>query len=128
MSVNLLVGVPVVFHHDILKRYFTSLAEELEKSSHLTVKLPASLNKSNKCLKPKFQGYIPTVIDFIRRCDTDEEALEIINFLEKRGKISGSYANALKSLLREGGVRIFGSKKSPGWYFKEDPYFSKTDK
>ncbi len=65
-----------------------------------------------------FSGYIPTVIDFLRRCETDDEALEIINWLEDRGEITHEMAKDLRITLVKKGVRAFGSKKEWGWYEK----------
>ncbi len=65
-----------------------------------------------------FSGYTPTVIDFLRRCETDEEALEIINWLEDRGEITPEMAKDLRITLVRKGVRAFGSKKEWGWYEK----------
>ena len=63
-----------------------------------------------------FSGYNPTIIDFLRRCKTDEEALEIINWMEKRGEITHEMAKELRVTLVEKGVRAFGPKKEWGWY------------
>ncbi len=63
-----------------------------------------------------FSGYTPTVIDFLRRCETDEEALEIINWMEERGEITHEMARDLRITLTKKGVRAFGPKKGWGWY------------
>lgn len=63
-----------------------------------------------------FIGYNPTIIDFLRRCETDEEALEIINWMEERGEITHEMAKELRITLVEKGVRAFGPKKEWGWY------------
>ncbi len=60
--------------------------------------------------------YEPSVLDFIQRCSTNEEALEIICFMEKRGEISRAYAESLKKRVSEKGVRSFGVKRLPGHY------------
>ena len=60
----------------------------------------------------------PDVIGFIRRCKTEEEALEIINFCERRGEITPQYARKLRKQLKEKGLRSFGPYKPPGYYFK----------
>lgn len=116
-----------------LKKHFPNLAREIKEKQ--TASLPISGFRSDSEVgeriaskfpskkKPKFWSYNPDVIDFIRRCDDEEQALEIIEFLERRGEISEEYASKLKKQLRERGVRSFGSKKEPGWYFKEDPYY-----
>jgi len=66
-----------------------------------------------------FAGYSPDVIDFLRRCSTEDEALEIINFLEKRGEIKAHHAKELRNQLVRRGVRSFGSKKTWGHYERE---------
>ncbi|NJE04857.1 DUF2095 domain-containing protein [Thermococcus sp. M36] len=63
-----------------------------------------------------FSGYNPTVIDFLRRCETDDEALEIINWLEEHGEITHEMAKELRITLVKKGVRAFGPKKEWGWY------------
>lgn len=67
----------------------------------------------------RFAGYSPDVIDFLRRCTTEEEALEIIDFLEKRGEINAIHANELRNQLRKQGVRSFGTQKAWGFYERE---------
>ena len=69
--------------------------------------------------KPRYSGYSPDVVDFLRRCNTEEEALEIIVFLEKRGELKRVHAKELRKQLRTKGVRSFGSKKSWGYYERE---------
>ncbi len=71
--------------------------------------------------KPRFSGYSPDVVDFLRRCTTKEEALEIIEFLKQRGEINATHARELRKQLDTKGVRSFGSKKSWGHYEREDP-------
>ncbi|WP_456469504.1 DUF2095 family protein [Archaeoglobus sp.] len=40
---------------------------------------------------------LPTVLDHLEVCKTVEEAVEVIEFFEKKGEISTEYANFLKS-------------------------------
>ena len=69
-----------------------------------------------------WRGYMPDVIAFIRRCDTEEQALEIIDYLERKGDITPEYAEKLRRQLREKGLRSFGPKKEPGYYFRVAGY------
>ncbi len=62
------------------------------------------------------QGYEPTAVDFIRRCGTEQQALEVINFLEGQNKIGKSYAKRLRNQLTRKGLRSFGPKRNPGCY------------
>jgi hypothetical protein len=64
----------------------------------------------------RFAYYLPDIIDFIRRCDTREQAEEIISYMEKRGEIDNQYAKRLLKQLKEKGVRSFGTKKEENYY------------
>lgn len=65
-----------------------------------------------------FDHYMPDVIDFIRRCETDKQAEEIIDYMEKRIEIDKKYAQKLRKQLRTKGVRSFGTKKEQDYYLK----------
>jgi hypothetical protein len=67
----------------------------------------------------RFDGYIPDVIDFIRRCDNIKQAEEIVDYMEKRNELNPTYARKLKRQLREKGVRSFGPKKQDDYYSRE---------
>ncbi|HEX9261039.1 MAG TPA: DUF2095 family protein, partial [Candidatus Bathyarchaeia archaeon] len=58
-------------------------------------------------------------VDFIRRCDTEAQAQEIIAYLQKKGEITIEYADELRCQLKRDGVRSFGPKKEENYYFKE---------
>ncbi|MCW4002775.1 MAG: DUF2095 domain-containing protein [Candidatus Bathyarchaeota archaeon] len=67
----------------------------------------------------KLRHFNPQAVDFIRRCDTEEQAEEIIAYLHKKGEISDDYAKELRCQLKRDGVRSFGPKKEENYYFKE---------
>lgn len=97
---------------------FPHLSRELEEGG---VPIDAYRLEENEAIDEDvrdFSGYRPTVIDFLRRCETDDEALEIINWLEERGEITHEMAKDLRITLVKKGVRAFGSKKEWGWYEK----------
>jgi hypothetical protein len=75
--------------------------------------------EAEKGLSDKFRHYNPTVIDFIRRCDTEEQAEAIIAYLEKRCELTNEYAEKLRAQLKKEGVRSFGPKKEENYYFKQ---------
>jgi hypothetical protein len=101
---------------DDFKKRYPALAKEMEEG-----KGKADLRFEVEAPQPKrkFAGYEPGVLDFLRRCSCDEEALEIIEYMKGRGEVTGEEAEALCAQLREKGVRSFGSKKEPGHYEKE---------
>ena len=67
----------------------------------------------------KLRHFNPQAVDFIRRCDTEVQAEEIIAYLQKKGEITKEYAKQLRCQLKREGVRSFGSKKDENYYFKE---------
>ena len=62
------------------------------------------------------QNVGPSIIDFLRRCGNEEEALEIIVFMESQKQLGGDYAKKLRAQLLKRGLRSFGSKKEQGHY------------
>ena len=107
------------------KKMFPNLSEELEGGDS---KVPIDAVRTGsdaaeappeKATPDKFRNYDPNVVDFIRRCDTEEQAKTIIAYLEKRGEVSKEYAKELRQQLKRKGVRSFGPKKEEGYYFKQ---------
>ncbi len=115
-----------------LKKMFPHLYEELEAGE---VKVPinavrkdADAIENSECEEPeleptvlpdKLRHFNPTAVDFLRRCDTEVQAEEIIGYLEKKGEITKEYADELRCQLKKDGVRCFGPKKEEYYYFKE---------
>ena len=67
----------------------------------------------------KLQHFNPSAVDFLRRCDTAEQAREIISYLQKKGELTQDQAKELEYKLKRKGVRGFGSKKEENYYFRE---------
>jgi hypothetical protein len=67
----------------------------------------------------KLRHFNPSAQDFIRRCDTEAQAEEIIDYLEKKGEITKKSARELRRKLKNEGVRSFGPKKEENHYFRE---------
>jgi len=115
-----------------LKKMFPNLYNELETGE---VKVPINAVRKNaeaienaECEEDEFEPTVPldklrhfnpTAVDFIRRCDTNLQAEEIISYLEKKGEITKEYASELRSKLKREGIRCFGPKKEEYYYFKE---------
>jgi hypothetical protein len=108
------------FEKESIKRMFPNLAKELDDDdnkvaiSSVRTDAPAGETASSK----RFVRYMPDVIDFIRRCDTGEQAEEIIDYLENRSEIGKHYAHRLRKQLEQEGVRSFGPKKEHDYYLK----------
>jgi hypothetical protein len=115
-----------------LKKMFPNLYNELETGE---TKVPINAVRKNpepienaECEADEFEPTVPldklrhfnpTAVDFIRRCDTNAQAEEIITYLEKKGEITKEYAVGLRNKLKRDGVRCFGPKKEEYYYFKE---------
>jgi hypothetical protein len=101
------------------RRKYPNLAEELGGKGTVSIAaVRSTVEEAEKAATSMKYGYEPTVVDFIRRCATDEEAKEIIDFMESRGEIDGEYAERLRKQLATQGVRSFGKKKEPGYYYR----------
>ncbi len=88
------------------RRRFPHLSREIEESGWLRVKERNS----------GFRGYEPGVMDFLSRCSTDEEALEIVRYLEGRGEISHELALSLRVKIIKNGIRSICPKREWGFY------------
>lgn len=104
----------VEFEIEEFKRRYPNLWKELSGKSQLKVRM-----------KDPLRGYNPSVIDFIQRAECKEEALEVIDYMERRGEINPTYAEQLREIILEYGPRYFGPKREPGYYLKR--YMSKPD-
>ncbi|MEM2564075.1 MAG: DUF2095 family protein [Candidatus Bathyarchaeia archaeon] len=106
------------------RKMFPNLAREIEGGeSKITISsIRLDPEEGEKAVSKRFDGYNPDVIDFLRRCDNEEQAEEIIAYLERRGEISQQYASSLRKQLKEKGIRSFGPKKSEAYYLREAGY------
>jgi hypothetical protein len=98
------------------KKRFPKLAQEMEKGiSKADVDFENAKPKRGR----KFAGYDPNAIDFIRRCTNEDQAYEIIEYLENRGEVTTEEAEKLCIQVKEEGLRSFGRAKVPGFYERE---------
>jgi hypothetical protein len=102
---------------DEFKKKFPNLAKELleGEGEGLTI----HINRPKARLDDPWHGYLPGPIDYIRRCKTVEEALEVINYLEKHGEIDSSEAEHYRDLLKKHGLEYFGPRKTDDYYYKK---------
>ena len=114
-------GANAELDRESLKKMFPNLARELQ-ADESTVRVNSVRTNQEAGEKAaasqSFDDYMPDVIDFIRRCDTEEQVEEVICYLEKRGEIHKEYAQKLRKQLKEKGVRSFGTKKEQDYYLK----------
>lgn len=103
------------------KKMFPNLAREMQSDeNNVSVKSTRTdPNTGEKAAnRERFVNYEPDVIDFLRRCDTREQAEEIIAYMEKRCEINKEYAQRLRTQLEQKGVRSFGPKKEENYYLR----------
>lgn len=99
---------------------FPSLARELGSDENkVTVNSVRTDNQvAERSVSERSDHYNPDAVDFIRRCDTEQQAEEIIAYLEKRGELGKPHALRLRRQLKEKGARSFGPKKEHDYYIK----------
>jgi hypothetical protein len=111
----------VELDRESFKKMFPNLTKELQTNDNEVQVNSVRTNQKDgekAATSQNFDHYLPDVIDFIRRCDTNEQAEEIIGYMEKRGEIDKKYAHKLRKQLKEKGVRSFGTKKEQDYYLK----------
>jgi hypothetical protein len=100
------------FEIEEFKKRFPHLAEEILSGKTKSIRLKVHI------IDP-WRGYVPTVVDYIRRCKTIEEAFEVLDYLVKRNELSLEEAEKYRELLRNGGIEAFGGRKEDNYYYKE---------
>ncbi|MEM2875430.1 MAG: DUF2095 family protein [Candidatus Bathyarchaeia archaeon] len=89
------------------RRMFPNLYREVEGKDH-SVKIGSvrsDLEDGEREAAKNLEGFMPGVIDFIRRCNELKEAEEIILYMKSRGEIEEEYANKLLNQLKEKGLQ-----------------------
>ncbi len=102
---------------EYFKEKFPELHKEIKKGAKtIEINGVRSEEKEGKKAAEKEDKKGPNIVDFLRLCDDEDEALEIINYMEDKEKIELEYARELRSQLTHSGLRSFGSKRKPGEY------------
>lgn len=103
-------GISISYNREDIKKKFPHLFNELKKSNQkISINGIKDSNEINELFNPRVE-------DFIRRCSTQEEAYEILDFLLKRAEISEKEHNNLKKRVKNEGIENFGEKKTWGYY------------
>jgi hypothetical protein len=103
------------YDREEFKRKFPHLHKEIEEIEEEAV-TQAGLQDTER---GSLSGHVPDVIKYVRRARTENEAMEIVNYLRERGEVSEEYSRTLVKQIREKGVRSFGSLRTWGHYEKE---------
>lgn len=102
---------------DTFKEKFPSIFKEMEKDENtLDVDGVRTKSEDDEESSTKGKSPEPSAVDYLRLCDEDEEALEIIDYMEEEGKIDPGYAEELREQLNSRGLSSFGPKREPGEY------------
>lgn len=102
---------------DFFRSKFPNLFREIKNRTKF-IKIDGirtNREEAEKAAKSK-RSTVPTVVDFVRLCKNQEEAFEIIDYMEEKQNIDSEYAQKLKNQLTNKGLRSFGSKRNPGEY------------
>jgi len=100
------------------KKKFPHLYEELEDST--SEGKEDSESSEVQDAEPDTSDNYPTeAVSYIRRARSEDEAIEVVDYLRKRGELSSNEASSILKRIRERGVRSFGSLKTWGHYERE---------
>lgn len=113
MAILIVSSEMAEFEKQEFRKKFPNLAGELERGEKISI---GGTRTSLKEAEKTRESHDPSAIDFLRRCNTCDEGLEVIDYLKARGEIDKEYASSLKSQLLKKGIESFGSKKKPGHY------------
>jgi len=104
------------------RKMFPNLAGEMETDENRVkiLSVRSDVGVAERASAKRFDNYIPDAVDYIRRCDHEKQAKEIIDYLEKRHEITVEYAQKLRKQLRARGVRSFGPKKQDDYYSRAE--------
>ncbi|MGQ4872914.1 MAG: DUF2095 family protein [Promethearchaeia archaeon] len=126
-------GLTISYDYEILKNQFPNLIKEIVDHRTKVVNIEAIDYNIREIEKPpnniknnnnSQELTNPGAIDFIRRCSTNEEAIEILDYLFKRNELSEADYNKYKKCIQEEGgleklINEHGGFKKPGYYFKK---------
>ncbi|MFX0024842.1 MAG: DUF2095 family protein [Candidatus Hermodarchaeota archaeon] len=129
-------GLKIAYEKTELEKQFPNLMSEIsnKKKSIKIDSVDFNIESKSKAKNlTKTEDYKedlinPGVIDFIRRCTNNSEALEILEYLLKRKEINLEFYKKLKNQIRkkdglEKLIKDCGGLKKPGYY--ERKYYSK---
>ncbi|MFX0017719.1 MAG: DUF2095 family protein [Promethearchaeota archaeon] len=129
-------GLKIAYEKSELEKQFPNLMSEILKKKK-SIKIDSvdfnieSKSKAKDLTKTedyKEDLRDPGVIDFIRRCTNNDEALEILDYLFKRKEINLKFYKKLKNQIQKKDglkklIKECGGPKKPGYY--ERKYYSK---
>lgn len=101
---------------DEFAKNYPALDKELKGGNTKKMRIDGVRGEPQQEDRKRGETFLPDVADYIRRCDTEEEAFEIVDYMLKRGKINKTEAQEIKNAIKQKGLRVFGEKKEEGHY------------
>ena len=103
---------------DEFREAFPALSKELETGGTMEYKIDGVRTMSEEPGDDSADDgtFLPNVIDYIRRCDTVPQAMEIVDYMVNRGELTPTKAKTIKKQLKADGLRSFGAKKEKDHY------------
>lgn len=104
------------------KKMFPRLTEEMktDENRYKISSVRSDVGVAERASAKRFDNYLPDAVDYIRRCDSEKQAEEIVDYLERRNEITGEYAQKLRKQIKTKGVRSFGPKKQDDYYSRAE--------
>lgn len=125
-------GLTIFYNKKELNEFFPHLTKEVfEKKKSIKMEgideeIEQDVKENDQIINQSYPNelYNPGVIDFIRRCTTKEEAIDILEYLLKRNEINNEDYSKFKSIIiQENGLVKFinesGGLKRPGYYMRK---------
>lgn len=105
-----------------LRRLFPHIADEIARGDSLSIGSTEDDTPDPVKHGELYRGYMPTAVDYIRRCKDADQAEQTIDYLERAGEVTKEYAEALRKQLQEKGLESFGPTKEDDYYLKKGGY------
>ncbi|MFX0040791.1 MAG: DUF2095 family protein [Candidatus Heimdallarchaeota archaeon] len=125
-------GLNISYNRTDFNKQFPHLIEEISKKKKSLKIDSININTDQTNMENTQESnnsypnelYNPGVIDFLRRCTENEDAINILDYLMRRNEITQQeYHNYRKIISQEGGLKQlidqFGGLKRPGYYMKK---------
>jgi hypothetical protein len=129
-------GFKISYDKDEISNQFPHLIEEIStrKKSIKIDSIDMNVEQEKEETSQKSNNlypnelYNPGVIDFLRRCTNNEDAINILDYLMERREITKQDYHRYKNIIsQEGGLKQlieeFGGLKRPGYYMRK--YYKK---
>ena len=125
-------GLNISYNRTEFNKQFPHLIEEISKKKK-SLKIDSININTDQTNMENTQGpnnsypnelYNPGVIDFLRRCTENEDAINILDYLLRRNEITQQECQTYRKIIsQEGGLKQlidqFGGLKQPGYYIKK---------